>query len=184
MSGIDLGNAFTINGVNGTQALKIAGSSDILTIDTTGRTYYPTQIGFIAGISTDPGWIALTGGAWNRMTHFNTTVYNQGGGYASSRFTAPVAGAYLFHWTGYQYKPSAVAGNYIHPKFWVNGGDSHVSMYRLKAYETPAGYSFVGEIADIFSLNAGDFVDPYIYSSATGISLYHAYTQFSGILVG
>jgi len=181
--GIDLGGAFTIAGVSGAQALKFAGSADALTIDTTGRTYYPNQIGFIAGINTDPGWVAQTSAAWNRQNWMNNTSYNKGGGYAAGRFTAPVAGSYLFHWTVYQYKPSAVQGNYVHPQFWINGA-SQPTSYRLKAYFTPAGYSFDSEIADIFYLNAGDYVDIYVYSSAAGISLYQAHGLFSGFLVG
>jgi hypothetical protein len=181
--GIDVGGAFTIAGVSGTQALKIAGSSDAFVIDTTGRTYYPNQIGFIAGISTDPNWIAMTGAAWNPCTYFDVTTYNKGGGYSAGRFTAPIAGSYLLHWTAYHYKPGAVAGNYIHPQFWVNGSSTPTS-YRLKGYEAPAGYSLVGEIVDIFFLNAGDYVEVQVYASATGISIYRAYSMFSGFLVG
>ena len=64
--GIDLGGAFTIGGVSGVQAnspaLKIAGASDALVIDLTGRTTYPNQIGFIA-VSTS----TTAGPRWPRM---------------------------------------------------------------------------------------------------------------------
>jgi hypothetical protein len=182
--GIDLGGVFTIAGVSGTQALKFAGASDVLTIDTTGRTYYPNQIGFITGLNIDVGWTAQTGGVWTVQNTFNNTTYNKGFGYAGGRFTAPVTGSYLFHWVGYQYKPTATVGNYIHPQFWVNGAGTP-SSYRLKAFPTPTGYSFVGEIVDILYLNAGDYVELQIYTSGSGgISLYRYYTMFSGYLVG
>ena len=181
--GINIGGAFTVEGISGTQAFKLAGASTGFLIDTTGRTFYPNQIGFIAGISYDPGWVAQAGAAWTTQNYQDTTTYNKGGGFLAGRFTAPVSGSYLFHWTGYQYKPTAVAGNYIHPQFWVNGAGMPTS-YRLRAYFTPAGYSFVGEIVDIFDLSAGDYVEARIYHSAAGISLYHAYSQFSGFLMG
>ena len=186
--GIDIGGAFTIAGVSGAQALKIAGSADAFTIDMSGRTYYPNQIGFIAGYNTDPGWIMMTANAWNIQNYHNVTTYNKGGGYitGNGRFTAPVTGSYLLHWTIYQNKASAPQGNYTHPMFWVNGGAMPTS-YRIKAYFTPTGYSSDGEIADIFYLNAGDYVEVYIYCGGSGIQLYRAYShvfRLSGGLMG
>jgi hypothetical protein len=67
--------------------------------------------------------------------------------------------------------------------FWVNGA-ARPDSYRLKCYFHPTGYSFDGEIADIFYLNAGDYVDVYIYSGGSVHQLYRAYAQFSGYLVG
>ena len=180
--GINIGGAFTINGVSGTQALKIAGASDALVIDTTGRTTYPNQIGFISGYSTDPGWVAQALG-WTAQKYQNATTYNKGGGFSAGRFTAPVAGSYLFHWVGYENKVTAGVGVYIHPTFWVNGTYSN-TFIRLKAHDKPASYSFVGEVVDIIYLNVGDYVELHIYHSAAGISLYWAYSQFSGFLVG
>ena len=181
--GIDIGGAFTIAGQSGAQALKFAGAVDAFTIDSTGRTYYPNQIGFIAGLNSDPGWIMMTANAWNLQNYHNVTTYNKGGGYSAGRFTAPVAGSYLLHWTIYTNKASAPQGNYTHPQFWVNGG-GRPDSYRLKGYFSPTGYSFDGEIADIFYLNAGDYVDVYMYCGGSGIQLYRAYSQFSGFLVG
>jgi len=182
--GVDIGGAFTIAGTSGSQALKIAGASDALIIDTSGRTTYPNQIGFIAGIGTDPGWIALAAG-WNLQNWMSLAVYNKGGGYSTStgRFTAPIAGSYLFHWSGYHYKPSAVPGHYIHPMCYINGAIIQTA-YRLFAYLTPTGYSFNGEIVDIYYLNAGDYVDVQIYAAAAGISIYRSHSHFSGFLVG
>jgi len=92
---IDIGGAFTIEGAKAGQALKIRGAQDAFVIDAIGRTFYPNQIGFLAGYSADPGWAAQpagwsAAGAWQ---YLNTTVYNKGGGFANGRFTAPVAGA-------------------------------------------------------------------------------------------
>src|SRR5262245_38699126 len=147
--GIDIGGAFTLAGPSGGTALDLGNGA--LVIDTTGRTFYPNQIGFMAGLSgADPGWIAQGNAVWNPQTYFNNVTYNKGGGYSAGRFTAPVAGSYLFHWTATQYKPSAAQGAYIHPMFWVNGG-AVVTAYRLKGHFTPAGYSIGDqEITDIY----------------------------------
>jgi hypothetical protein len=184
--GIDIGGAFAIGGVSGTVALDIsAGATDLLTIDTTGRTAYPNQIGFIAGLSgTDPGWVAQAAG-WNIQNYWNAVTYNKGGGFAAGRFTAPVAGSYLFHWSGSQYKAGTAAGNYSHPQFWVNGAGVPTA-YRMKAYFTPAGgyWNSANEIVDIYYLNAGDYVDMNVYCSVAGFSIYRGYSIFAGFLVG
>ena len=181
---IDIGGVFNLNA--NAAALKIDGAVNILNIDTTGRTTYPNQIGFIAGISTDPGWVEHGGSAWAPQTHFNVTTYNKGGGWSNPRFTAPVAGSYLFHWTAYQHKSTAPQGAYMHPMFWFNGGANQPTSYRMRAYDTPSGgYAFDSEIADIFFLNVGDYVEVQLYhSSVGGFHLYRAYSQFSGFLVG
>jgi len=183
--GIDIGGAFTINGVSGSQALKIAGASDAFVIDTAGRTYYPNQIGFIAGYNIDSGWWGFSADVWNAMTYFNNTIYNKGGGYSAGRFTAPVAGSYLFHWTSYHHKAGATQGHYLHPMFWVNGA-TVPSSYRLKGYFQPGGHSLDGEIADLYYLNAGDYVGVHIYSGAGGTAFNYMpyWSMFSGFLVG
>jgi hypothetical protein len=182
--GIDIGGAFTITGlVTGVQSFKIAGASDAFVIDPAGRTTYPNQICFLAGGygSTDPGWWAQPAG-WTVWNYMNNISYNVGGGYANSRFTAPVAGAYLFHWTCYHYRPGVGQGAYIHPMFFVNGAERN--LYRILAYWAPTGYSFDSDMMDIIYLNAGDYVDVHINFSNAGQSGYPYYSQFAGCLVG
>lgn len=180
--GVDIGGAFTITGLNASQILKVAGTSDALLIDTTGRTLYPNQVGFIAGYPIDNGWTAFATG-WNIQNFQNTVTYNKGSAFSAGRFTAPVSGLYLLGWTGYCYKASSAVGHYIHPMFFVNGGGTG-SAYRHRAYDVGPGISFRSGIVDHYYLNAGDYVEMYIYSSDTGISIYRYYSEFSGFLVG
>lgn len=183
--GIDVGGAFTIAGTSGSQALNIAGTANVFNIDTVGRTTYPDQIGFIVGMNSDVGWVAQAAGWSGPQAYFNYVYYNKGGGYSGGRFTAPVTGSYLLHWVASEYKPTAVAGHYTHPKFYINGGDP-LSAYRLKGYFAPTGGYWIShnEIVDIYYLNAGDYVDFRIYHAAAGISLYQYYSMISGFLVG
>lgn len=180
--GINIGG-FTIDGFTGSQAMKIAGASPAYTVDTTGRTYYPNQIGFIAGYNVDPGWIAWPTATWTKQTYFNNTVYNKGGGYSAGRFTVPVAGAYLFHYTIYVNKPTAAQGSHIYSNFFINGGQTN-SAIRLKGHFQPVNYSFVNEDVDILYLNVGDYVEAYNYANVAGISFYPYYSEFAGMLVG
>lgn len=178
---IDIGGAFTIEGAAAGQALKIKGAQDAFVIDAVGRTFYPNQIGFLAGYSSDPGWWGQPAG-WTTWNYQNTVAYNKGGGYSAGRFTAPVAGSYMFHWMCYHYRPGVGQGAYIHPEFWINGVAT--PLYRFSAYWAPTGYSFDSDIVDIHYLNVGDYVDVHIYFSHAGQSGYPAYSQFAGYLVG
>jgi hypothetical protein len=185
MAGVDIGGAFTLIGSGAAQSFDIsAGATDALLIDPLGRTLNPNQIGFNAGFSgTDPGWVALPAAAWTRMTYFNNSTYNKGGGYAASRFTAPVAGAYLFHCYNYFNKASSVQGNYTYSTFYVNGvqvGGTH----NILGHFQPVGYSFGTDTVHTLYLAAGDYVDHYIYSSAAGTNYYRMYGAFGGFLVG
>jgi hypothetical protein len=181
--GIDIGG-FAIAGNNDTsQIFKIsAGAVDIFKIDYGGRTTYPKQIGFIAGLATDSGWVAQPAG-WTAMKYFSGTVYNEGGGYSAGRFTAPVAGSYLFHYSVRGYKPTALEKNYSSAQFWVNG--AHVAQgYTLDGYNQDTSYAFTPEIVDLIYLNAGDYVEVNINASVVGISFYRSYSIFAGMLVG
>ncbi len=186
--GINLGT-FNIEGYNGgTQALRIAGGVDAFTIDTTGRTKYPNQIGFVAGVLSDIGWKDQTPG-WNLQNLFSNTSYNKGGGYSASRFTAPVAGAYLFHFTVYMIKnadgadPNNGVGQYVYPMFWINSG-AYQSAYRVRGFSLTGGHTFGTEVVDIYNLNAGDFVEVYLYATDKVLASYPFYSLFSGMLVG
>lgn len=179
--GIDIGGAFTIEGAKTGQALKIKGAADAFVIDDIGRTHHPNQIGFIAGYDQNPGWWGQPAG-WGTWNYQNAVTYNKGGGYANGRFTAPVAGAYMFHWTCYHYRPDVGQGAYIHPQFWINNAST--SLYPLLAYWAPQGYSFDSDIVNILYLNAGDYVELHIYFSHAGQAGYPAHSQFSGFLVG
>lgn len=181
--GINIGGAFNITGWDGTQSLKITGAVDGLVIDGTGRTTYPNQIGFTAGFSgTDPGWVAMPDAVWTRQSYFNNTSYNKGGGYASSRFTAPVTGDYLFHAYSYHNKATSVQAHYVYSTWYINGAAQ--AVYRLCGYFQPVGYSFATEIVDILHLNAGDYVDHYLYAGGAGTNVYQAYGGMEGYLVG
>lgn len=182
---IDIAGSFALNGYDGSNAFSIlAGSTQCTNIDTTGKMFLPNQIGFIAGKTSDPGWVNIDSSWTSLSSMLDSTVYNVGGGYNTStgRFTAPVAGNYMFHFTAYFQKLTAV-GNYIYCQFAVNG--NNISSVKLRNYSAPANYVDDGNMADLVAMNVGDYIEPYTWGSTTGTSrFYPYYSLFSGFLVG
>lgn len=142
--------------------------------------------GFIAGSTTDPGWISIATGTWAKVNQYaTTTVYNRGSHYNTSttRFTAPVTGPYLFIWSVYAYQAS-----YHHPVFAINGNVAgrHVgnqATYRIRGYGYLANYQTDSQIEEVYYLTAGDYVE--VYVNAGGVSYtYPYYGLFAGIFVG
>jgi hypothetical protein len=178
---IDIGGAFTISGASGSQALKIAGTADGLVIDTTGRSFTPNQPGFNAGLTTDPGWVAQPADTWVYQNYFNNTTYNKG--YASNRFTAPVAGRYWFHVYSYHNKASSTAGTgWVYAQVYING--VAVGPHQIIGHPNPASHSYGAEQAIVLNMAAGDYADMYIYASGAGTNCYRRYSGFEGYLVG
>jgi hypothetical protein len=179
--GIDIGGAFTITGVSGSQAFEITGAVDALIIDTTGRSFLPNQPGFCAGYPTDVGWVAQPADTWVYQNYFTTTTYAKG--YSGSRFTAPVAGYYLFHVYSYHNKASSAAGTgWVYPQIYINGGAP--GPHHIVGHPQPVGYSFCAEESIILNMAAGDYADMYIYASGAGTNVYRYYSGFEGYLVG
>lgn len=149
--------------------------------------YYNTanSPGFVAGSTTDPGWVPLMSGTWNKVNQYATTVvYNRGSYYSTvnARFTAPVTGPYLFIWSVYAYQAS-----YYHPQFAVNGDVNlrrGTCPYRIRGYGNASNYQTDGQIEEVIYLTAGDYVEVYTYSGGGVTYVYLYYGLFSGVFVG
>ena len=149
--------------------------------------YYNTNgnPGFIAGSTTDPGWVAIAANSWAKVNQYATTVvYNRGSHYNTSttRFTAPITGPYLFVWSVYAYQSS-----YFHPQFAVNGDVNlrrGVCPYRIRGYAFASNYQTDGQIEEVIYLVAGDYVEVQTYAGSGGAHMYLYYGLFSGVFVG
>lgn len=116
---------------------------------------------------------------------FPTLVFNVGNHYNTStgRFTAPIAGTYMFGWTTIAGNSDTVRRYY----FRVNGsniGDLHLRMDMLSSgseYATNAMFTIP------WQLNAGDYVNIY-YTSDNSTAQYgtsaNDYPRFWGYLLG
>lgn len=178
----------------------ISQASGALTIDTgtgepilrtAGSVARPGQSLFTVG-GSGTTWVYFTNSAWTKITALTTVRSNRNACFntALGRFTAPVAGHYLFTIFAYCYKDDAVAGYYIHPSFWVNGSSTYTNpvaqhTYRIRGYGIAAAMYIPGGIQQIYNLAAGDYVEAQYYSGASaGNRYYPAYCMMSGVLLG
>lgn len=157
-------NQETHIGTNGTQRIVV---------DASGRVTMPNQPAFyarrtIAGDNRPTGtcteWAISGTGSFNRGSHFNTST---------GRFTAPVAGAYLFA-ANPGYKQQNITFNW----YWQINGSNMQEGVRVVGGLTNHS-TFTG--ATIVTLNANDYV------SINMNSLHHVnvtYNSFSGYLLG
>jgi hypothetical protein len=147
-------------------------------IDTAGRVTTPNQVAFRVSIGTNQS-ISTTSAVkiqytvvdYNIGSHFDTTNY---------RFTAPIAGNYLFTVV---FNPYGIAsGNSVNLNSYVNGNSS-ISLVRH--FSTNEGdVSYCGTF--MLKLNANDYVEMFAYSTDTGYGLSNGlfWNTFSGYLLG
>ena len=132
----------------------------------------PYQPAFMAKLST------ATGQNFNGTLIFNSVNHNIGGHYNSSngRFTAPVAGRYLFNWY------TNVDTNSNSTSLWgdwlINGSYTN---YRFYTYVNHTGWELL-TASIIFNLSANDYVN--VYVSTSGNYDGGSYGSFNGCLLG
>jgi hypothetical protein len=133
---------------------------------------------------------AVTGGTFANNSNwiFPTVVVNQGNHYntANGRFTAPIAGVYVFYWTN-------IGGNsdgVFRYRFRINGANVRDVHLRIDTIESGSEYGTNGMRVFMTSLAINDFVQIF-YQSDQLIASYpgsnsdiNQYPQFSGWLLG
>lgn len=166
--------------------ISVSGNSSISgTLTVTGNTSVsgtftrPNNPAFMAGIA------ATTNATYTANPYafvFNTTAYNVGSNYNTSngRFTAPVAGVYLFGFSIY-------VGSNAYAQFCFRKNGSDINFTSGDAYavcEYPASiadHGFTHSAALL--LAAGDYVTVGVRSGSSG-TFYQGHTYFWGYLVG
>lgn len=184
------GSSATNVGIDTDNKFKIGGWSfpiDSLSIDMSGRVITASQPAFLCYTST--GTAHKAGGSWSNIAAFPTSggaatavaYYNIGSHWnsANGRFTAPVAGRYVFQvggWANYN-----GAGNRYAYCFQQNGGAyNFIGGGGTTAADSPmAGYSA------ILNLAAGDYIDLAMFSAVTmGMGSPSHYMWWGGYLLG
>ena len=177
------GSLFTAGG-NGSTADANFTPLDALRWDSSGRVLMPYQPAFALGLNvnwTIPGGgnqqaqvISTNNGAslgfsLNRGSHFNGST---------GRFTAPIAGVYLFAMSDLYYINGA---GYVQSGFRTNAGSA---FYKYAPY---AGSNPYGAATSVYMqyLNAGDWVEFYALTNQNGSYLHGGgYNLMTGYLVG
>jgi len=166
-------HGLVINAANGLADISIqSGGSEKMRIDDSGNITKPGHPVF--DVSTTAS--ALTG----EIT-YNTVYVNVGSHYSTStgRFTAPVAGTYMFTT---QYIKNATSG-VCRRNLKLNGSNaSGMNGGRQLRMDSGQSYGDNGNMIIIATLAAGDYVqvNQYVGASHGGT----AYEQFSGFLIG
>jgi len=169
------GGAYSNAGASSFVIRNQTDTTTAMAIDTAGRVTKPYQPAFMAqrtGGSSNPGQYAVY--------PFNTTYYNIGSHYNTStyRFTAPVAGLYMF---GMQLLTDN-SGNRVIVYLRINGSNGYNTTQAYEGSADTEEYNNV-QINALFKLNANDYVDTYIedrnalYNSANGQN------KFWGVLI-
>lgn len=161
LKGIDTGLAArlplaggTMTGaINSASTLSLAtGGTNRLTIDSAGRVRMPNQPRFWARLTSSASassTIVFDSVGLNIGSHYNNT---------NGRFTAPIAGDYCFSLSTIGWNTGTTR---IAPRI---NGNLQGSTFHLRVINTSANYGDAA-MSWIFSLNANDWVDCYIYES-------------------
>lgn len=189
---INIGGA-SLEGDGSTVTIKNTSGTTLFSrgFDTYSNTTYAKMTenltpAFIAG----PGsgvtaeWNNYATNNWAKVNNnCETTVINVGNHYSTSntRFTAPISGAYLFMYTGYDY-----AASYWHPQFTVNGSTSTrraAIPYRIRQHGMVTNRQQDSMMQEIIYLVPNDYVEVYFYAGGAGYR-YSKHNLFMGFYVG
>jgi hypothetical protein len=166
--------------VTGVTSITASGGNTAMSIDATGRVnmaYHP--VFFATGCE---GGTYASGSVWR----YTTLQVNNGSYYAASngRFTAPVAGMYLFIWTNIGGTSNTVYRYYAR----INGSNIRDKHLRLDPSSSGSAYGTNGVMEYLVSLAANDYFQ--IYASSDDNSNHYPYgngdnpyPNFSGFLV-
>ena len=156
------------SGSNDFLGLGIAGGVQAMYWNEAGEVQAPSQPSFYAYPATATTTIGATNTTWEVLP-FDTTGWDIGNNYstANKRFTAPVAGRYLFTWMCQLENANTVQWAYLYPS--INGsrsvnrakGLSYADFMIMQPYHTEQG-------AWIMNLAAGDYIQlEYIASGSS-----------------
>src|SRR5262245_44295534 len=187
--GVDLAGLTTLTASAGLVATY--GGNQVMKMGSDGvlQRYNVAQSMFRAGGSGTAAAVSIGAvNTWNPII-FNATNVNVGTCYSTSngRFTAPVAGVYLF--VAASYCTGAGAGWYVYSMFWVNGTatagrPSTGGLHRIHGHGHASGYSNDTESLEMIPLAAGDYVNFYNYNGGFVNNHIPQYGHFEGYLLG
>jgi hypothetical protein len=168
-NGTDFG---MINRTNGS-LIFATNAIERMYITSAGQVQRPNQPSFLA-TSTNSGFSAPTGSWGNIGVAITEESYDIGNNYSSGRFTAPVAGRYLFYaggWAGintngerYGISATVNGGTFT----FITGGNYCITDSPLASYTV------------VYNLAANDYVDLFAFSQSSGTWGFGTHRLFFG----
>lgn len=176
-------SSLTATGSGAASLITAAGTA--LSADSSGRVTQPFQPAFLAG-NANLGDTTFTqgavipfdttsGGGFNIGNHYNTSTY---------RFTAPVAGRYVFTCTAFYtnsggFNAVPQIAPLLNGSQLLVGGDA--TIFHCVNPNSTGGQIAIGG-SFVLNLAVNDYVQ--VYTRANNARLYMGHTKFSGYLVG
>ena len=160
----------------GQLALKSGAGAENLKINALGYVTTPNQVSFYARIS----------GSWSSVGNaaeivpsaaFNTTpLWNNGNGFSGNRFTAPIAGKYMFIFSAEKANNAADATSISIHK---NGSE----ILNARIYHAVQDHRKTLQYTMIMDLAVNDYAEPFTNSYRSGVA-WDNRGQFAGYLIG
>ena len=157
-------------GTNNTERMRIS-SAGIVT-----KPYQPAFHAYGPSSATSGANVIYQNTYVNTGSHYSTT---------NGRFTAPVAGVYLFFWSAIGNSTNDVYRFFLYKNGSVNAGGGNDIHLRQDTLATGSEYATNGSRVQMLSLAANDYVNIYFEAdSNNGHYVQSDYSNFGGYLIG
>lgn len=178
-------------------AIRITGAgNEAIVIDNSGRVRRPNHPAF--AVSATAGWLYASnyGGTGNRELNsgpmgWNNAAHQTGGSQwnpGTGRYTAPVAGYYVFHTCWYFLNDNNSTPSYVHCWIPRNGGTGTLpggrEPYTINMHGNRNNYDDGSNYSNLFFMNAGDYASVFIRWHNFNSRHHAGHHIFSGHLIG
>jgi hypothetical protein len=152
-----------------------SGGTEHMRITNDGYVTTPNQPSFYARIHAS--WNSTTTGSEIVPSSSLSTQWNTGNGLSGNRFTAPVAGKYIFIFSAEK------ANNYVSVAAAISIFKNGSEFPNARLYRSNQNTRKTLQYTMIMDMAVNDYAEPFIYSYQTG-SVYDNRGQFAGYLIG